>query len=72
LGLCGGCASAVRGRTLHGWAIGRHPGFANVGIAATAQVRDIVLLTRNTKHFEPFDIAVIDPELSLPDQDRRF
>jgi predicted nucleic acid-binding protein len=53
-----------------GWTMGRHPGFADVGIAATAEVRDLVLLTRNTRHFEPFGMAVVDPELSLPEHDQ--
>ncbi len=42
-------------------AAGRHPGFADVAIAATAVAHDLVLVTRNGKHFEPLDVAFIDP-----------
>lgn len=42
-------------------AAGRHPGFADVAIAATAITHDLVLLTRNTKHFEPLGVAFADP-----------
>jgi predicted nucleic acid-binding protein len=44
-----------------GWANGRHPGFADVAIAATALAHKLVLLTRNVRHFELFDIRVVDP-----------
>jgi predicted nucleic acid-binding protein len=50
-----------------GIAIGRHPGFADVGIAATALVCNLVLLTRNIKHFESFGIVVADPGIALPE-----
>ncbi|MDR2216169.1 MAG: PIN domain-containing protein [Nevskiaceae bacterium] len=50
-----------------GRAMGRDPGFADVGIAATAQTCNLVLLTRNTKHFDFFDITVTDPAVCLPD-----
>ena len=40
---------------------GRHPGFADVAIAALAQHADLMLLTCNLKHFEPLGIACIDP-----------
>ena len=38
-------------------AIGRHPGFADIAIAATAQHHRLTLLTRNLKHFEPLGVA---------------
>lgn len=47
-------------------AAGRHPGFADVAIAATAVAHDLVLLTRNGKHFEPLGIAFSDPVEALP------
>lgn len=42
-------------------AIGRHPGFADVAIAATAQHHGLTLLTRNLKHFQPLGVACADP-----------
>lgn len=47
-------------------AIGRHPGLADILIAATAKVHGLTLLTRNVRHFEPLSIDVIDPLVSLP------
>lgn len=47
--------------------IDRHPGAADVFIAATARAHDLVLLTRNAKHFTPLGIDVVDPLVSLPD-----
>lgn len=45
---------------------GRHPGFADVAIAATAIAHDLLLLTRNGKHFAPLGIAFNDPAKGLP------
>lgn len=45
---------------------GRHPGLADVLIAATAQAHGLLLLTANGRHFEPLDIAHINPFESLP------
>ncbi len=47
-------------------AVGRHPGFADVAIAATAFAHDLVLLTRNGKHFAPLGIAFCEPVDGLP------
>jgi predicted nucleic acid-binding protein len=47
-------------------AAGKHPGFADVAIAATAQVNDLRLLTRNGKHFVPLGIAFHDPADGVP------
>ena len=47
-------------------AAGRHPGFADVAIAATAVANDLVLLTRNGKQFAPLGIAFSDPVEGLP------
>jgi predicted nucleic acid-binding protein len=47
-------------------AAGRHPGFADVAIAATAAAHDMVLLTRNARHFAPLGVDFIDPEEGLP------
>jgi predicted nucleic acid-binding protein len=42
-------------------AAGRHPGFADVAIAATAKSRELVVLTVNRCHFEPLGVDVLDP-----------
>lgn len=47
-------------------ASGRHPGFADVAIAATAVAHDLLLLTRNGRHFAPLGIAFSDPAEGLP------
>lgn len=40
---------------------GRHPGFADVAIAAIAKARDLVLVTLNQRHFDPLGIEVFNP-----------
>ena len=47
-------------------AIGRHPGFADIAIAATAQHHQLTLLTRNLKHFQPLGVACADPFVRVP------
>lgn len=47
-------------------AIGRHPGVADILIAATAKSYGLTLLTHNLRHFEPLDIGAIDPLIELP------
>jgi hypothetical protein len=47
-------------------AAGRHPGFADIAVAATAVAYDLVLLTRNVRDFEPLGIAFADPFDDLP------
>jgi predicted nucleic acid-binding protein len=42
-------------------ATGRHPGFADVAIAAIAMQANHLLLTRNLKHFQPLGVACADP-----------
>lgn len=42
-------------------AIGRHPGFADIAIAAIAKSRDLTILTLNARHFEPLAIEVLSP-----------
>ena len=42
-------------------AIGRHPGFSDVAIAAIAKSRDLVVLSINRRHFEPLGIGVLNP-----------
>ena len=45
---------------------GRLPGLADVIIAATARQHDLIILSRNERHFAPMDAAVIDPFQQLP------
>ncbi len=45
---------------------GRHPGFADVAIAAIAQQENLLLLTRNLRHFEPLGVPCCDPIDKLP------
>lgn len=60
-------AAAAAGRLAdNATAIGRHPGTADVLIAATAVANDLTLLTRNLKHFRPLGIDVVDPLEQLP------
>jgi hypothetical protein len=40
---------------------GRHPGFADVAIAAIAKSRELVLLTLNRRHFDPLGIDALNP-----------
>jgi predicted nucleic acid-binding protein len=40
---------------------GRHPGLADIAIAALAQHGGHTLLTRNLRHFEPLGVACVDP-----------
>ena len=48
-------------------ATGRHPGFADIAIAALAMNKGLLLMTRNLKHFEPLRIPCADPLEKLPD-----
>jgi toxin FitB len=45
---------------------GRPSGLADVMIAATARQHDLVILSRNERHFAPMDAVVIDPFRQLP------
>ncbi len=47
-------------------ALGCHPGFADVAIAALAQNAGLLLLTCNLKHFQPLGVACADPLIALP------
>jgi toxin FitB len=40
---------------------GRHPGFADVAIAAIANSRGLALLTLNLRHFDPLGVATLNP-----------
>lgn len=45
---------------------GHQPGFEDIAIAATAQVHDLTVLTRNMRHFQPLGVRAVDPFLTLP------
>ncbi len=49
------------------YANGNHPGVADTLIAATAATHDLLLLTRNVKHFKPLGHPFLDPLVALPD-----
>ena len=46
-------------------AAGHAPGMADALIAGTAAAHELVIVTRNTKHFLPFGIAVLSPDKAL-------
>lgn len=57
--MAGRLSDLARGR-------GHAPSLADLLIAATAQSRGYVVLTRNLRHFTPLDVAAHDPFASLP------
>ncbi len=48
---------------------GRHPGFADVLIAATAMAHDLTVLTDNTRHFAPLGVQCLNPVRQTPEPD---
>ncbi len=56
-------AAAIGGRLeAKALAAGQDPGMADALIAGTAAAHELVIVTRNTKHFLPFGIAVLSPD----------
>jgi predicted nucleic acid-binding protein len=47
-------------------AVGRHPGFPDVAIAALALHSRLTILTRKTRHFTQLKITCVDPFEQLP------
>ena len=45
---------------------GHAPGFADIAIAATAHHHNLMILSRNARHFAPMGVPVIDPFDRLP------
>ena len=42
-------------------AMGRHPGFADVAIAAIAKAHELVVVTLNQRHFDSLGVEVFNP-----------
>jgi predicted nucleic acid-binding protein len=57
--IAGALADHARGQ-------GQAPGLADIIIAATARHRELTILSRNLKHFEPLGVTVLDPFVALP------
>jgi hypothetical protein len=57
--IAGGMADRARGQ-------GHAPGLADIIIAATAQHHGLTILSRNTRHFGPLGVAILDPFVALP------
>ena len=57
--IAGALSDLARGR-------GHAPGLADVISAATARQHDLIILSRNERHFAPLDAQVIDPFKQLP------
>lgn len=56
-------AAAISGRLeAKAMAAGYHPGMADATIAGIAEAHGLVIVSRNTKHFLPFGVAVMSPE----------
>jgi toxin FitB len=47
---------------------GATPGFADIVIAATARSHRLIVLTRNTRHFEPLGVPTVNPFDRLPSE----
>lgn len=58
------CAHAA-GRILDD-ARAHQPGFEDIAIAATAEVHELTVLTRNLRHFVPLGVRALDPFAALP------
>jgi len=55
------CAREAGRLSDRAFASGRHPGFADIAIAATAAVHQLTILTSNIRHFAPLGVACRDP-----------
>lgn len=47
---------------------GHSPGMADAMVAGIAQAHGLVVVTRNARHFLPFDVEVLSPEGAVGDQ----
>ncbi len=62
LGLDGPAASLSGRAEAKAVAAGHDPGMADALIAGIAKAHDLTVITRNVKHFGPFDIRVASPD----------
>ena len=51
-------------------AAGHDPGMADAVIAGIAAAHELIIITRNTKHFLPFGVAVLSPDEAAAEGDR--
>jgi len=64
-------AAAIGGRLeAKALAAGHDPGMADAVIAGIAAAHELVIVTRNTKHFLPFGVAVLSPEEAATEGDQ--
>ncbi len=57
--IAGGLSDRARGQ-------GQAPGFGDILIGATALRHDLIILSRNVRHFAPLGLPVHDPFATLP------
>lgn len=63
-------AAAVGGRLeARALVAGHAPGMADAVIAGIAAAHELVVVTRNTKHFGPFGVAVLSPDEAVAKED---
>ena len=64
-------AAAIGGRLeAKALAAGHDPGMADAVIAGIAAAHELVIVTRNTKHFLPFGVAVLSPDEAATEGDQ--
>ena len=64
-------AAAIGGRLeAKALAAGHDPGMADAVIAGIAATHELVIVTRNTKHFLPFGVAVLSPDEAATEGDQ--
>lgn len=64
-------AAAIGGRLeANALVAGHDPGMADAVIAGVAAAHDLVIVTRNTKHFLPFGVAVLSPDEAAAEGER--
>lgn len=60
-------AAALAGRLeAEAMSAGHDPGMADAAIAGIAKANDLIVLTRNTRHFRVFDVEAISPDGTAP------
>ncbi|MFA5123671.1 PIN domain-containing protein [Zavarzinia sp.] len=65
-------AAAIGGRLeARALAAGHDPGMADAIIAGIAAAHELVIVTRNTRHFIPFGVAVLSPDEAPVEGERK-